>query len=393
MNRVLIFRNELLPRSETFIRAQALALRGFEPHFAGTHPALNSLELPTEPVFVSSLNSLAGKVRRRLFWRAAVAPGYYRRLQKIEAALVHAHFAVDGAAALRVSRHLKVLMIVTLHGYDVTSSDAALRRSEEGRLYLHRRKELWERTSLFLCVSEFIRCEALKKGFPENKLRVHYTGIDLSVFERQVGERDPNLIVFTGRLVEKKGCRFLLDALEVVRKKHPAVRLVIIGAGPLDGTLRSRAVTEGLPCEFLGVQPPDVVRRYLAKARVFCVPSVTAANGDSEGLGMVFAEAQAMGTPVASFRHGGIPEIVIDGVTGLLALEGSVAGLAANLLRLLREDDLWQELSDNGVKSMREFFDIQVQTAELERIYTDVICGRIKADAGGADSLRPILAK
>jgi colanic acid/amylovoran biosynthesis glycosyltransferase len=377
VKRVLIFRNELLPRSETFILAQAMALRSFEAYFAGVHPAINSLDLPTEQVFVSSLPSFAGKARRRLFWRAAVAPGFYSRLQKLRVGLVHAHFALDGAAALAICKHLKLPLVVTLHGFDVSSSDDSLRRSEEGRLYLRRREELWEKTAVFICVSEFIRGKALEKGFPESKLRVHYTGVDLSVFEEQAVERDPNLIVFTGRLVEKKGCRYLLDALARVREQHPAAHLVVIGAGPMDGVLKEQAAALKLSCEFLGVQPVDVVRQYLARARVFCVPSVTAANGDSEGLGMVFAEAQAMGTPVASFRHGGISEIVRDGSTGLLAPEGDTEGLAANLLRLLRDDALWRELSGNGVRSMRTSFDIQKQTAVLEDIYLDVMRGRL----------------
>jgi colanic acid/amylovoran biosynthesis glycosyltransferase len=107
------------------------------------------------------------------------------------------------------------------------------------------------------------------------------------------------------------------------------------------------------------------------------VPSVTAANGDSEGFGMVFAEALAMGTPVVSFRHGGIPEAVRDRVTGLLAPEGDAEALAANLLRLLRDDKLWEELSENGVRWVNKYFDIEKQTAKLEDIYTDVIDGRV----------------
>jgi len=268
-------------------------------------------------------------------------------------------------------------LVVTLHGYDVVSSDKWLRKSEEGRLYLRRRQELWEQAAVFLCVSEFIREKALEKGFPKEKLVVHYTGIDLSLFCRGESVRDPNLIVFTGRLVEKKGVRHLLDALALVREQCPAVRLVVIGAGPLDSELRARVVREKLPCAFLGMQGPEMVREYLAKARVFCVPSVTAANGDSEGLGMVFAEALAMGTPVASFRHGGIPEVVSDGETGLLAPEADAGALAANILRLLTDDVLWQRLSKNGARAMPGKFDLQTQTARLEEIYTNVVFGRL----------------
>jgi colanic acid/amylovoran biosynthesis glycosyltransferase len=379
VNRVLIFRNEVLPRSETFILAQAMALRRFEAWFAGTHAASQSMELPTAPVLVSSRASLAGTVRRRLFWRVGFAPGFYRRLQKIDPELVHAHFALDGAAALPVCKYLKRPLVVTLHGYDVTSSDKWLRQSVEGRVYLRQRAELWQRAAVFLCVSEFIREKALEKGFPAEKLVVHYTGIDLALFCPDEVERDRNLIVFTARLVEKKGARYLLDALALVRERWPAVHLAMIGTGPLEAELRARVECERLPCEFLGVQAPEVVKEYLAKARVFCVPSVTAENGDSEGLGMVFAEAQAMGTPVASFRHGGIPEVVCDAETGLLAPEADAGALAENILRLLEDDALWQRLSANGVRAMREKFDLRKQTARLEEIYADVVRGRMRS--------------
>jgi colanic acid/amylovoran biosynthesis glycosyltransferase len=377
VNRVLIFRNELLPRSETFIRAQALALRRFEPCFAGVHLATGSMDLPGESIVVASAASFVGKVKRRLFWRTGFAPEFYRRLRKINPALIHVHFALDGAAALPICKVLKRPLVVTLHGYDVTSSDRSLSHSEEGKLYLRRREELWERAARFLCVSEFIRQGALSRGFPKEKLLVHYTGVDLSLFKRGSLQRDPNLIVFTGRLVEKKGCSYLLRAVARLRDQHPGARLAIIGSGPMEGDLRTQAAALGLPCEFLGVQSPEVVKRYLSKARVFCVPSVTAANGDSEGFGMVFAEALAMGTPVVSFRHGGIPEAVRDRVTGLLAPEGDAEALAANLLRLLRDDKLWEELSENGVRWVNKYFDIEKQTAKLEDIYTDVIDGRV----------------
>ncbi len=374
--KVLIFRNEVLPSSETFILAQAKALRTFEPVFAGVHSAPRSLVLDIAPTLVSPDPTIFGKVMRRAYWSASFAPSFYHRLRSIAPDLIHAHFAMDGAAALPICGRLAIPLVVTLHGYDVTSSDEFLRRSNEGRLYLRRREELWACASVFLCISEFMRDKALKQGFPAKKLCLHYTGTDLNLFDSQPQPRDPNLILFVGRLVEKKGCTHLLDALAGIRAQHPAVRLVVIGTGPLEAALRQRVVAEGLPCEFLGMQPAPVVRDYMARARVFCVPSVAAANGDSEGLGMVFAEAQAMGTPVASFRHGGIPEVVRHGINGLLATEGDSQALGTNLLQLLREDALWTKYSEAGLAWVQERFDINKQTVALERIYSQVLGDR-----------------
>jgi colanic acid/amylovoran biosynthesis glycosyltransferase len=374
--KVVIFRNELLPPSETFIEAQSRALVEFEPIFAGVHAARKSLNLPTAPVLIDSTSGLVGKLRRHLYWRASIAPGFYSKLQKMNPSLLHAHFALDGAAALPIAKYLRIPLIVTLHGYDVTSDDSSFRKFEEGRLYLRQRESLWEHASVFLCISEFIRQRAIQKGFPRSKLRVHYTGIDLSLFAANGGGRDRNLIVFVGRLVEKKGCERLLEALALVGKEHPAVRLIVIGAGPLETQLRDKVAAQHLPCTFLGAQSQQVVREYLARARLLCVPSLTASNGDSEGLGMVFAEAQAMGTPVVSFLHGGINEVVLHGRTGLLANEGDSLELAKNLLLLLREDDRWCRYSEQGARWVREVFDLCKQTEQLEEIYRSVLKGK-----------------
>jgi glycosyltransferase involved in cell wall biosynthesis len=371
--KILIFRNELLPASETFVLAQASALHLFETCFAGVHAASNCLRLPTQPMLLDDSSSFWGKLRRRVFWRSGVAPDFHRRLKQLKPALIHAHFAIDAAAALPIAQRLRVPLVVTLHGYDVTSSDKTLSRSPEGRCYLRRRRQLWEEAAAFVCISRFLYDRALAAGFPRAKLRVHYTGTDFSLFTPSQAERDPNLIVFVGRLVEKKGCRYLLDALEVVRRTLPDVRLVCIGDGPLRGVLQAQAAAANLPCTFVGPQSPVTVRNYLAQARIFCVPSVEATTGDSEGLGMVFVEAQAMGTPVVSFRHGGIPEVVLHGHTGLLAPERNRDLLAAHLLTLLQDDNVWRRFSERGAQWVSRAFDLANQTLELEAIYRQVL--------------------
>jgi glycosyltransferase involved in cell wall biosynthesis len=150
-------------------------------------------------------------------------------------------------------------------------------------------------------------------------------------------------------------------------------RAVILGDGPLRRRLEGQAAAGDLECEFAGMQPRAAVREWLNRARIFCVPSKTAADGDSEGLGMVFAEAQAMGTPVVSYRHGGIPEVVAPGETGLLAEEGDVAALARSLARYLTDNGLWQAHRQAGMRRVAENFDLARQTPKLEAVYDQVV--------------------
>lgn len=368
---VLIYRNEVLPRTETFILAQALAMRSFEPHFTGVHPSWHSLQLPDKPDLVVPSTSRLSLARARLFWKTGYSSGFYQRLRRRNAALVHAHFGVDGAAALYIRDQLRIPLVVTLHGYDVTRSDHFLLSKPEGRCYLARRQKLWSEASQFICISDFIRTCALKAGFPEDKLRVVYTGIDLELFRpSDAGNREGNLIAFVGRLVEKKGCIHLLKAIKYLNEQRRDVRAVVLGDGPLRRELQDYSSLHSLPCEFLGTQPAQTVYDYLKRARLLCVPSLTASDGDSEGLGMVFLEAQAVGTPVVSFSHGGIIEAVRDGVTGILVPEGDSLALGEAIGHYLKDNGAWRRSSEAGIDWIKENFDIRKQTAALEALYS-----------------------
>jgi glycosyltransferase involved in cell wall biosynthesis len=180
-------------------------------------------------------------------------------------------------------------------------------------------------------------------------------------------------VLFVGRLVEKKGCKHLIEAMHEVQRVIPDALLTVVGDGPLRSSLEESATRLGVRCDFVGAQDAGAIRRYLRRADVFCVPSVTAADGDSEGFGIVFIEAQAAGVPVVSFRHGGIPEAVHDGISGLLAAEGNVDELARHIIQFLADDDLRLAAGAAGRKYVKERYSLTMRTAELEDIYDRVL--------------------
>lgn len=378
MRRVLLFRSELLPVSETFVAGQAAALRRYEPWFVGLKRVPGGLALDEARVIAATNGeSLRGKVARRVYLRTGFAPGFLRRVEAVGAELIHAHFATDACAALAIERRLRVPLIVTLHGYDVTSGDASLRTSSLGRAYLRRRRMLWERARVFVCVSESIRQKALERGFPEEKLWVHPIGIDVEAFrpaELRVSElpsKEP-LVLFVGRLVEKKGCGYLLRAMRAVEARMPEARLMVLGDGPLRGTLEAEA--RGLRrCEFMGAASSDAVRSWMRRAAVVAVPSVVAASGDSEGMCLVALEAQALGVPVVGFRGPGIE--VVDGEAGLLVPERDEGALTEVLLALLRDEALAARMGAAGRARVERLFDLRRQTALLEDKYGEVLRG------------------
>ena len=369
-----VFRRNVLPLTETFVKAQVDSLRRYRPCYLGLSPAPNSLVSPADVTLLSHHRSLTSRLQGVVYTATGFAPGFIRAARELDPALVHAHFATDAVSALPICAAVGVPLVVTLHGYDVTTHDDQFARSLQGKVFLQKRAEMWKRTSLFLCVSEFIRSAALRAGYPEEKLRVQYIGIDRGLYA-PVEHSGEKVVLFVGRLVPKKGCIHLLRAMQKVQMQEPSARLVVIGNGPLRSELEKAARDCRLHCEFVGGQPSSVVHEWMQRARVLCMPSVTAPDGDSEGLGMVLLEAQGIGRPVVGFRTGGIPEAVDDGTTGLLAPEGDEQALAEHLLRYLADDTLWHEASARAVAWVSERFDLAVRTRELEAIY-DGLLGR-----------------
>jgi colanic acid/amylovoran biosynthesis glycosyltransferase len=372
MEPVLIYRNELLPLSETFIRQQAAALTRFNPVFVGLLKCEKGLPLQTS-VILSQDSSFASRLRGLVYKATGYAPSFYAQAKRVGAKLLHAHFAMDGANALPLAKSLQVPMIVTLHGNDVTASDYRHWLAVRGQIYRATRKKMWRNAPLFLCDSDFLRRKAIEIGFPEEKLRVHYIGIDLAYFQPLELPTARNSVLFVARLVEKKGCSYLIRAMQDVQNRFPDAQLMVIGDGPERPSLESQARAVGIKYEFRGAQPSSVIRQALGAARVFCVPSVTAKSGDSEGLGIVFAEAQAMGVPVVSFAHGGIPEVVCHGSTGLLAPERDHQMLAQHILRFLADEEFWRDCSRRASVWISKQFDLRKQTSQLETLYEKVI--------------------
>lgn len=381
---LLIYRDVLLAASETFIRAQAESLRGFSPFYLGLRRT-PGLSLPEDRLHIISRTGFVGKAQRVRFKLMGPSASLLRMLKRKDPVLIHAHFGPDASNAMSLAEALKIPLVATFHGYDATLDDEYL-----PKMYLRRRDCLIAKGARFLCVSEFIRQRLLKKGFPADKLQVHYTGIDTEFFWPDPDIPRSPVVLFVGRLVAKKGCQYLLRAMAQVQGVVPGAQLVIIGDGPLRQELQEQASATLKGFEFLGIQDPGMVRQWMNRASVFCTPSVVANSGDAEGFGMVFVEAQAMGLPVVSFASGGIPEAVAHGETGLLVEEHDWEALATSLLNLLQNPQLWARFSRAGRCRVRRLFNIHAQAQRLEGIYEQV---RSECESGRkVRELRPLMS-
>jgi colanic acid/amylovoran biosynthesis glycosyltransferase len=376
-DKVLIFAERVLPSTQTFIPAQVNLLHNFAPTYAGLLPAQKNFDLGRKPILLRPDRSRVSRVAREVYRWTGVGPDYHPRLKEVDANLIHAHFAEGGPAALFLSKRFNLPLILHLWGGAELMTDANLRSKWYEWPFLAHRRSLWKRASAFLCCSAYVRQRALEAGFPQHKSLVHYAGLDCRAFTPKlpVTEKDPNLVLFVGRLITYKGCDYLIRAMQLVQRERPGARLVVIGDGTSRAELEQLARSLEIRCEFLGEMKSPEIRSWLEKARVFCGPSVTLPDGQSEAFGVVFLEAQSMGVPVVSFRHGGIPETMREGVTGLLADERDVNGLANHLLRYLSDDTFWSDSREQGMQWVRANFDNAVQVAKLEEIYRRTISG------------------
>ncbi len=367
---VAIFRSPIFNASETFIQRHATSLTRFRPVIVGLEGKGNILPELTDRILLP-----AGRIERigfSLFGRAAPIAA---RLRGFAPKLVHAHFATDGVAALPLAKALGVPLVTTLHGYDVSRSAARMLLS--GRWswtrYALLRRRLLRRGRLFLAVSEALRRRAVADGYPADRTLTHYLGVALAPLEAEPPE--PGLILHVGRLVEKKGTAVLFDAVA----RLDAARLVIIGDGPLRASLERQAQTLGLGerLRFLGALPPAEVAAWMRRAWALAVPSVTARDGDAEGLPTVIKEAAALALPAVGTDHAGIPEAIVENETGFIVPERDAEALAARLGALLASPDLRRAMGTAARRLAERKFDAARQVARLEALY-DGILGQIR---------------
>ncbi len=352
----LVFRDKLLLPSEGFIKSHYEGFDALCPAFVANRFGWCEAEL--NGAKYGTARGLLGQFLFKQTGRMDLTD-----LRALNALSLHAHFGRGGALALPIAKALNLPLYVTFHGGDATKNTHRRRRLIP-TIYQRRLADLQTYARGFLCVSQFVAQRLQDQGFPADKLITHYIGIDCT--HLQPPRRRDGRLLFIGRLVGKKGVDILLAALRQMQASGQTVPGVdIAGSGPMEASLRQMAAD--LPqVRFLGWQTPPQLARHLAECSAVIVPSREADDGDCEGLPTVVLEAIRAGAPVIATRHAGIPEIIDDGITGLLAVENDVGALAEllNQADAMRED--LPQMAVAAQTRLRQDFNAKDQSKRLQ---------------------------
>jgi colanic acid/amylovoran biosynthesis glycosyltransferase len=284
-----------------------------------------------------------------LYWASDLGDGY-------ESDIVYAHFGWNGlvAAMLADLGLLRGRLVTAFHGADL-SWQVQASGPEHYQL-------LFERGELFLPVSEHWKAKLVALGADPARVAVHRMGIDCGrfAFRERRHEGGPARLITISRLVEKKGVEFGLRAVAALAGRGLDVRYDVVGDGPLRASLTALAASLGVAerVTFHGWLEHEAVRDLLDRSHLALAPSVTAADGDQEGIPVSLMEAMALGLPVVTTRHSGIPELVEDGLSGVLVEERDVEGLAGALATLVARPELWPRMGRAGRERVAERHDI-----------------------------------
>jgi len=325
-----------------------------------------------DTISTSGLNSTAGAVvesrnaarRSGAAWNLRLAEQVVRTLPTPPFDVVLCHFGTVGRTCqiLRESGALQGPLATIFHGYDMSSV-----LDEKGDNFYRR---LLDQGELFLPISAHWKRALLEMGAPEDRICVHHMGVDPERFSFHTRTPDDDgqiRILSVARLVEKKGLEFGIRAVAQIAEEFPGVRYTIVGDGALRDELEALAQRLGVDerVEFAGWKDRDEVVEALSEHHLLMTPSVVAEDGDMEGIPVVLMEGMATGIPVVSTRHSGIPELVEDGESGLLADERDVDELAEHLRTLLDDPSMWERMGRRGRKIVENEFAVDVLNERL----------------------------
>lgn len=286
--------------------------------------------------------------------------------------IIHCQFGTLSTMGL-LFRELEILsgkLITTFRGIDISSYV-----QEKGKQVYD---PLFAQGDFFLANCEFFRQKAIKLGCNPQRIIVHGSGIDCKQFAfkpRYFPSDDRIRMATTGRLVEKKGIEYCIKAIAKLAVTHPNLEYQIIGDGSLKEQFEKLIYDLKIShlVKLLGWKNQQEIAEILDQCHIFLAPSITASDGNQDAPVNTLKEAMAMGLPVISTYHGGIPELVEDGISGFLVPERDAEAIAEKLGYLIDHHERWADMGQAGRYCVEEKYDKETLNDELVRIYQNTL--------------------
>jgi glycosyltransferase involved in cell wall biosynthesis len=377
---VAIYIRYYLTPSETFVYRQLKGVSSaFDPVVLTSHVA-NRDVYPFESIHVQG-KSFSDKVVTRL---QRMLSGRYTSITKAQqrhwtdaakrsgAKMIHAHFGHFGLDILPVARALNLPLLVTFHGQDAS-------RLLRDKRYTNDLAALFKYARV-ITVSHNMAERLASHGADISRIDVHYIGVPVGDFEfttrvplrEKIGRGEPLRFLQVSNFVEKKGHRCTVEAFARYLAGSAQSTLTFAGDGPLRGDIEALCYEKGIAdrVRFVGKVVKEQVSELMREADVFLHHSVTARDGDIDGIPTVIMEAMSTGLVVVSTVHSGIPELIEDGVDGYLVGERDVDAYAARLARL---SDTSPDMGEKARRKIEDKFNIATQNERLTAIYKRVI--------------------
>jgi colanic acid/amylovoran biosynthesis glycosyltransferase len=380
MNKAVVanVNKQYFARSETFMYFYLSNFLRVYPICLSWSPFINIDEFPFPENdcyrVIPDKYSLSGLYSRVYFKLTKRNTLFENILRSRNVSLIHAHFGPVGWWAISAKRLLGLPLITNFYGYDIASEC-----SEEGQNWPMHRRELFKVGDMFLVEGPIMRKRLIELGSPAEKTliqRIAFKVREMPFRMRAPKNGNKTIILFAGRFCEKKG---LLDALQAILNVwpyHQSIEFRVIGDGPLMTQVLTFIVDHGMGnyVKLLGFINHYDYLKQLYNADIFLHPSVTAADGDTEGgAPTTILEAQATGLPILSTYHADIPNVVVPGGSASLVPEHDVPALSNALMNLLDNSVQWSKMGKIGRNHIEKYHNIENEITSLEEKYFSVL--------------------
>jgi colanic acid/amylovoran biosynthesis glycosyltransferase len=382
-------------------------------HYPPTRPQINWLAA-LKAVFLLVFHMHLGSLRclRYVGWRECLPwssqaghtpwKKFYRSIGLLGAQpydVVHCQFGTLGPPVLefRQDGFISGKLVTIFRGIDISEHVATHGEDVYAKLF--------QSGDYFLANCRYFRDRAVQLGCNPRRIEVIGSGIDCERFRfspRYMPADGHVRIATCGRLVAKKGTEYLIESIGQLVRGGQQIELVIIGDGPLKAALEKQVAELGIEknVNFQGWRNHQEISEILDTCQMFAAPSVTAEDGNQDAPVNTLKEAMAMGLPVVSTWHGGIPELVEDGVSGFLVPERNSEALAKAIQMLISEPEWWPMMGAAGRAKVESVYAMDVVNDQIVSIYrrlinedSETLCPSGSAFSKGENSDSSILTK